>query len=44
MTIKLGYEASRSEMNLDKIEIVGEALDEIRMRLRRPILEILLYD
>ena len=40
MTIKLGYEAGLGEMNPDKIEVVGETLDEIRMRWKRPDLII----
>lgn len=40
MTIKLGHEAGLGEMNLDGIEVVGEELERIRMRWKRPDLII----
>lgn len=36
MTIKLGYEAGLGEMDIEKIEVVGERLDEVRMKWKRP--------
>lgn len=36
MTIKLGHQAGLGEMDLDKIGVVGEALDEVRMHWKRP--------
>ena len=36
MTIRLGHQAGLGEMYLDKIEIHGEELDELKMRWKRP--------
>jgi uncharacterized protein (DUF362 family) len=36
MTIKLGHKAGLGEMDLDNIQVTGEALDDIRMQWKRP--------
>ena len=36
MTIKFGYQADLGEMDLEKIEVVGEMLAETKMRWKRP--------
>ena len=36
MTIKLGHQAGLGEMDIEKIEVVGERPDEVRMKWKRP--------
>jgi len=36
MTVKLGYKAGLGEMDLGKIQVAGEALDDIGMQWKRP--------
>ena len=36
MTIKLGHQAGLGEMDIGKIEVVGERLDEVKMKWKRP--------
>ena len=36
MTIKLGHKAGLGEMDLEKIEVVGERLNAVKMRWKRP--------
>ncbi len=36
MTTKLGYEAGLGEMNLDRIEVIGEEIEGMKMHWKRP--------
>ena len=36
MTIRLGHQAGLGEMSLDKIKVMGETLDKVRMHWKRP--------